>query len=48
MTPLRFLVVAVKTTSLTYRLLTTSILLGHVIIAVVKKTKKTYNKKAEK
>lgn len=32
MNPLRLLITAVKTTNLTYRLLTTSILIGQVVI----------------
>lgn len=36
---LRLLVTAVKTTNLTYRLMTTSILIGQVVIILVKKYK---------
>jgi hypothetical protein len=46
MGPLRLLVAAVKTTNLTYRLITTSILIGQVVIISAKNlNQKKENKK---
>ena len=42
---LRFLVTAVKATSLSYRLITTSVLLGQVIIILSTSAKKKLKKK---